>query len=159
VLTQGADYGLYVNAPGYLFRSLNFNYETAVHLDPLVIDVELDKASTGASIVLNNLFFDVDKFDLRDKSITELDKISRFLKANPNIKVEISGHTDDQGAATYNQQLSLKRAKAVGDYLRVQGITTNRLKEIGLGSKRPIVQNDSEMNRQVNRRIEFRIIE
>jgi OmpA-OmpF porin, OOP family len=159
VLTQGAEYGLYVNAPGYLFRSLNFNYEATTHLDPLVIDVELEKASTGASVVLNNIFFDTDKFDLRDKSLTELDKISRFLKDNPGIKVEISGHTDDQGAATYNQQLSQKRAKAVGDYLVRQGIVTTRLKEVGLGSKRPLVPNDSDANRQVNRRIEFRIID
>jgi OOP family OmpA-OmpF porin len=159
VLTQGADYGLYVNSPGYLFQSLNFNYEVSTDLEPLVIDVDLDKASTGATVVLNNIFFDTDKFDLRDKSITELDKISRFLTENPKIKVEISGHTDDQGAAAYNQQLSLKRAKAVGDYLVKKGVDASRLKEVGYGSKRPLKPNDSDANRQTNRRIEFRIID
>jgi outer membrane protein OmpA-like peptidoglycan-associated protein len=159
VLTQGADYGLYVNAPGYLFKSLNFDYEASTDLEPLVIDVDLDKASTGATVVLNNIFFDTDKFDLREKSITELDKISRFLNENPGIRVEISGHTDDQGADAYNQQLSQKRAKAVGDYMVTRGVQASRLKEMGYGSKKPLKPNDSEANRQINRRIEFRIIE
>lgn len=158
VLTQGADYGLYVNAPGYLFKSLNFNYEVSTDLEPLVIDVELDKASTGATVVLNNIFFDTDKFDLREKSMTELDKISRFLNENPNIHVEISGHTDDQGADAYNQQLSQKRAKAVSDYLVTKGVPNTRMKEVGYGAKKPLKPNDSEANRQINRRIEFRII-
>lgn len=159
VLTQGADYGLYVNAPGYLFKSLNFNYEASADLEPLIIDVDLDKASTGAMVVLNNIFFDTDKFDLRDKSVTELDKISRFLNENPKIHVEISGHTDDQGADAYNQQLSQKRAKAVGEYLTKHGVQAARLKEVGYGSKKPIKPNDSDVNRQINRRIEFRIIQ
>jgi OmpA-OmpF porin, OOP family len=159
VLTQGADYGLYVNSTGYLFKSLNFNYEIGTNLEPLVIDIDLDKASTGATIVLNNIFFDTDKFALREKSVTELDKISRFLKDNPKINVEIGGHTDDQGADAYNQQLSQKRAKAVGEYLVSIGIEIKRLKEVGYGAKRPLQPNDSESNRQVNRRIEFRIIQ
>jgi OOP family OmpA-OmpF porin len=158
VLTQGADYGLYVNSSGYLFKSLNFNYE-ASSVEPLVIDVDLDKASTGATVVLNNLFFDTDKVDLTDKSITELDKIIRFLNENPKIKVEISGHTDDQGAVAYNQQLSQKRAKAVSQYLITRGVAVLRLKEVGYGSKKPLKPNDSEANRQTNRRIEFRIID
>lgn len=158
VLTQGADYALYVNSAGYLFKSLNFNYEEST-VEPLIIDVDLDKASTGATVVLNNIFFDTDKFDLRDKSITELDKISRFLNENPKINVEISGHTDDQGAVAYNQQLSQRRAKAVADYLVQRGVQASRLKEVGYGSKKPIRPNDSEANRQVNRRIEFQIIQ
>ncbi|HMJ71012.1 MAG TPA: OmpA family protein [Cyclobacteriaceae bacterium] len=159
VLTQGADYGLYVNSAGYLFKSLNFNYEVGTNLEPLVIDVDLDKASTGATVVLNNIFFDTDKADLSDKSVTELDKISRFLKDHPAIRVEIGGHTDDQGADAYNQQLSQKRAKAVRDYLVSKSVEIKRLKEVGYGAKRPLKPNDSETNRQINRRIEFRIVE
>jgi outer membrane protein OmpA-like peptidoglycan-associated protein/Tol biopolymer transport system component len=159
VLTQGADYALYVNSSGYLFKSLNFNYEVGTNLEPLVIDIDLDKANTGATVVLNNLFFDTDKFDLGEKSVTELDKIIRFLKDNPATRIEIGGHTDDQGAAAYNQQLSQKRAKAVGDYLVSKGVDAKRLKEVGYGPKHPLQPNDSDANRQVNRRIEFRIIE
>jgi OOP family OmpA-OmpF porin len=159
VLTQGADYGLYVNAPGYLFKSLNFNYEAGANVDPVVIDIDLDKVSTGATVILRNIFFDVDKFDLREKSIPELAKISKFLKDNPSLQVEISGHTDDQGADAYNQQLSQKRAKAVADHLVGEGVDAKRLKEIGYGAKKPLAANDSEDHRQMNRRIEFRIIQ
>lgn len=159
VLTQGADYGLYVNSDGYLFQSLNFDYEAKANLEPVIIDVFLEKASTGASVILNNIFFDLDKFDLREKSMTELDKIARFLQNNPKLHVEISGHTDDQGTDVYNQTLSQKRAKAVGEYLVTKGVTASRMKEVGYGSKKPIAPNDSEANRQSNRRIEFRIIQ
>lgn len=158
VLTQGADYALYVNSPGYLFKSLNFDYELKYDPKPIVIDIDLDKASEGAVVVLNNIFFDVDKYDLKPKSTTELDKIARFLSENPHIKVEISGHTDDQGAAAYNQQLSERRAKAVGSYLLEKGVAAGRLKQIGYGSRKPLQPNDSESNRQLNRRIEFKII-
>lgn len=159
VLTQGADYGLYVNSHGYLFHSLNFSYAGGADLKPLVIDIDLVKASKGASVRLNNIFFDTDKFDLREKSISELDRIARFLGENQSIKVEIGGHTDNQGADAYNQQLSQKRAKSVRDYLVSKGVPNARLREVGYGSKRPIVPNDNEEARQINRRIEFRIVE
>ncbi len=107
-----------------------------------------------------NIFFDTDKFDLREKSVTELDKISRFLNENPKIKVEISGHTDDQGTDAYNQQLSQKRAKGSWQLSYQQRCAGHTIeKEVGYGSKKPLKQNDSEINRQVNRRIEFRIVD
>jgi outer membrane protein OmpA-like peptidoglycan-associated protein len=88
-----------------------------------------------------------------------LDEVVKFLKENPAIKVEISGHTDNVGDERYNQQLSLKRAQSVVNYFSSKGISTSRLTQIGFGSKKPIKSNDSEENRQVNRRIEFKILE
>jgi len=158
VLTQGSDYGLYVSAKGYLFKSLNFNYENENISKSIVIDIDLDKVNAGAMIVLNNIFFDTDKYDLKEKSITELDKVIRFLTENPATKVEISGHTDNVGTAAYNQQLSQKRAQSVADHLVKKGIDIKRLKQVGYGSQKPLKSNDSEENRQVNRRIEFKII-
>jgi OmpA-OmpF porin, OOP family len=158
VLTQGADYALYVNAPGYLFESLNFDYEDNYDPKPVVIDIDLDKAGAGAMIVLNNIFFEVDKYDLAPKSKTELDKVARFLIDNPAIKVEISGHTDDTGTASHNQTLSLRRAQAVVQYLSQHSIPAKRLTQVGHGSSRPLKPNDSDANRQINRRIEFRIL-
>ena len=158
VLTQGADYALYANATGYLFKSLNFNYEHDYNPEPVIIDISLDKAGAGATVVLNNLFFEVDKYDLAPKSQTELDKLARFLTENPTIKVEISGHTDDTGTPSYNNTLSLKRAQAVVEYLTGHGITRTRLVQVGHGSTKPLKPNDSDANRQVNRRIEFRIL-
>lgn len=158
VLTQGADYGLYTSSTGYLFKSLNFDYEAETDLEPLVIDIELDKTNAGASMVLKNIFFDLDKFDLRPKSVSELSKLVAFMENNPTVKIEISGHTDDQGKDLYNQQLSEKRAKSVGQYLVSKGIAASRMKEIGYGSKKPLVPNVSEENRQINRRIECRVV-
>lgn len=158
VLTQGADYGLYVSRPGYLFQSLNFNYEVQEQLVPVALDVLLEPIETGASAVLNNLFFDFNKYELKEKSITELDKVLRFLNENPNVRVEISGHTDNVGTAASNLQLSLKRAQSVAAYLVQHNISSARLIQRGYGADKPIKPNDTEENKQINRRIEFRVI-
>ena len=158
VLTQGADYGLFVNQQGYLFQSVNFNYEVENSFIPLTLDIFLDPVEMGASAVLNNLFFDVNKYELKDKSITELDRIQRFLNENPKIRVEISGHTDNVGAPSYNLLLSQKRSQSVANHLVSHGIIATRLLQKGYGADRPLKPNDTEENRQVNRRIEFRII-
>lgn len=158
VLTQGAEYALYVSHPGHLFKSLNFNYEVQENLVPVLLDVYLDPVQAGASAVLNNIFFDLNKYDLKDKSVTELDKVVRFLSENPTIRIEISGHTDNAGTAAYNLQLSQKRAQAVGTYLVAHGIAATRLTQKGYGAEKPLAPNDTEENRQKNRRIEFRLL-
>ena len=158
VLTQGADYGLYVSRPGYLFQSLNFNYEIQENLVPVALDVFLEPVETGASAVLNNLFFDFGKYELKDKSITELDKALRFLNDNPKVRVEISGHTDNVGTAAANLQLSLKRAQSVATYLIAHGIASGRIIQKGYGADKPLKPNDTEENKQINRRIEFRVV-
>lgn len=158
VLTQGADYALYVSHPGYLFKSLNFNYEVEEQLTPVALDVLLDPAKAGASAVLNNIFFDLNKYDLKEKSVTELEKVVRFLTENPTLRIEIAGHTDNVGAAAYNLQLSQKRAQSVSSYLVAHGIDPARLTQKGYGAQKPLVPNDSEANRQINRRIEFRLL-
>lgn len=159
VLTTGSDYALYVTASDYLFQSLNFNYEDNPNLEPVVIDILLDKANKGATAVLNNIFFDFDKYELKEKSITELNKVIRFMNEKPTVRVEIGGHTDSDGSATYNKQLSLKRAQSVVSYLVEKGINRSRLTEKGYGADQPIVPNDTEEHKQANRRIEFKIIE
>jgi outer membrane protein OmpA-like peptidoglycan-associated protein len=158
VLTQGADYALYVSHPGYLFRSLNFNYEIQENLTPISVDVLLDPIQAGASAVLNNIFFDLNKFDLKEKSVTELDKVIRFLTENPTLRIEIGGHTDNLGTAAYNLTLSLKRAQSVANYLTAHGIIAARLTQKGYGADKPLASNDTEENRQINRRIEFRLL-
>lgn len=158
VLTKGSDYGLYVSAQNYLFQSLNFNYETTEDPRPVVIDIYLEKTDAGATAVLNNIFFDFDKFELKEKSKTELNKVVRFLSENGGVRVEIGGHTDSDGSDEYNKQLSLKRAQAVVDYLVSNGIDRKRLIQKGYGASQPLKPNDSEENKQINRRIEFKVI-
>ncbi|MEJ0057137.1 MAG: hypothetical protein WDN75_16665 [Bacteroidota bacterium] len=72
-------------------KVLNFNYEAEGNLVPVALDVFLEPVETGASAILNNIFFDLNKFDVKEKSITELDKVIRFLNENPSIRVEIAG--------------------------------------------------------------------
>jgi len=159
VLTTGSDYALYVTAPDYLFQSLNFDYENNANPAPVVIDILLDKTNAGATAVLNNIFFDFDQYELKEKSKTELGNVIKFLKGKPNIKVEIGGHTDGDGSASYNKQLSLKRAQSVVSYLVEKGINKSQLEEKGYGADKPIKPNDTEENKQANRRIEFKIIQ
>jgi outer membrane protein OmpA-like peptidoglycan-associated protein/tetratricopeptide (TPR) repeat protein len=158
VLTQGAEYALYVNKEAYLFKSYNFNYSEVTDFKPIVIDIDLEKATEGSKAILNNIFFDVDKYALKEKSTSELQKIVRFLNSNPTIRVEIGGHTDNSGSDVYNRQLSEKRAMSVYDYLTAAGIDKKRLLLKGYGPDMPVASNDTEEGRQLNRRIEFRII-
>ena len=158
VLTQGSEYGLYVNKVGYLFKSLNFNYAEMKDFEPLVIDIQLDRAKKGQGAVLQNIFFDVDRYELKEKSFTELEKVARFLDENPQIRIEIGGHTDNSGNPAYNQQLSEKRANAVYNYLISNGVSPKRLSAKGFGSSKPVASNETEDGRQQNRRIEFTIL-
>jgi outer membrane protein OmpA-like peptidoglycan-associated protein/tetratricopeptide (TPR) repeat protein len=158
ILTQGAEYALYVNKKGYLFRSMNFNYSEVRDFQPITLDIELEKATEGTIAILQNIFFDVDKYELKDKSKTELQKISRFLTDNPLVRVEISGHTDNVGAPSYNKQLSEKRAQSVYQYLLDNGIDSKRLIPKGYGQERPVSSNETDEGKQANRRIEFKII-
>ena len=158
VLTQGAEYALYVNKEAYLFKSYNFNYSEVTDFKPIIINIDLEKAKEGSVAVLNNIFFDVDKYDLKDKSVTELEKIIRFLSVNPVVRVEIAGHTDNSGSADYNRQLSERRANSVFTFLIQHGIDKKRMVPKGYGPDRPIASNDTEEGRSQNRRIEVRII-
>jgi len=163
VLTEGAEYALYVEKEGYLFESLTFNYTDdlppAQKLEPVYIDIYLKPIKAGKETVLNNIFFDTDQYVLKPKSKTELNKVVRFLQNNPDINIRINGHTDDVGTEEYNQQLSLNRAKAVYEYLVETGISVDRLDYKGFGEAKPIVANDSEINRQRNRRIAFEVVQ
>ena len=158
VLAGGAEYALYVSRPSYLFQSLHFNYLHSTESKAVIKNIALLPVEKNASVVLNNLFFDVDKYELKKESLTELNEISKFLALSPSVKIEISGHTDNTGTESHNQQLSLKRANSVAEYLRKQGIDPVRILQKGAGAQKPIKPNDSEENRQLNRRIEFRIL-
>ena len=158
VLTQGANYALYINKVGYLFKSYNFNYSEVRDFQPIVVNIDLEKVKEGSVAVLNNIFFDVDKYELQQRSASELQKIVRFLNENPGIRVQISGHTDNSGAADYNRQLSEKRALSVYNYLVKSGVDKKRLTTKGFGPDKPVASNDTDEGRQQNRRIEFRIV-
>jgi outer membrane protein OmpA-like peptidoglycan-associated protein len=95
---------------------------------------------------------------LTEKGKKTIDEVAKILKKHKNIKVEIGGHTDSVGTKKHNKILSQKRADAVKRYLISQKIDTKRLKAVGYGESRPLVKNNSSKNRQINRRVEFKII-
>jgi OOP family OmpA-OmpF porin len=159
VLTEGAEYALYVDKPGYLFDSRYFNLFNEDSLKPVIMNFPLSRIKVGSNTVLNNVFFEFDKYDLQEKSITELTRVVDFLKSNPGIRIKISGHTDDQGTAVYNKQLSLLRARSVYNYLVSNNIAANKIEYTGYGQEKPAFPNDSDINRSKNRRIEFEIIQ
>ena len=115
------------------------------------------EVAVGQRIILNNVFFDFDKFTLRPESAVELDKWVAYLKDNPTLKIEISGHTDNKGTAEYNYTLSDNRAKAVRDYFMVNGINKDRMTWRGYGFDEPISTNQTDEGRQKNRRTEIKI--
>ena len=157
-LQAGGNYALFANAAGYMPQSLNFQ-PLASDLDhPFQVRAQLTPMDAKQVIVLNNIFFDTDKYDLKSESKEELANLVDLMKTNPGMVVEISGHTDNQGAADYNIRLSESRAKSVVSYLIEAGIPTSRLKFKGYGATKPAVSNDTEANRALNRRIEMVIL-
>jgi OOP family OmpA-OmpF porin len=155
VLPSEGEYGAFVQRKGYLFGDYAF-VTTNNSVD--TINFELTPISQGAKTILNNVYFDFDSDILNNNSFEELDRVVKFLQENPNVKVEISGHTDNVGAKSYNIELSQRRAKSVYSYILKNGISASRLAFIGLGDQRPLNQNLTETERLINRRIEFRII-
>jgi len=157
-LTAGKNYGLNVSKNGYLFYSANFSLIGIKAKEPYNLNIELSPIEVGNKVVLNNIFFDTNKFDLKPDSKAELEKLLEFLAQNPNIRIEISGHTDNVGNMQSNQVLSENRAKAVYSYLVAAGVNPQRLVYKGYGQTQPIVPNNSDENRAKNRRTEFKII-
>jgi outer membrane protein OmpA-like peptidoglycan-associated protein len=158
-LPIGKSYALNVSKDGYLFYSENFELKNAkTSRDPYNKDVAMKPIKIGESVVLNNIFFEFDKYDLKKESRAEMGKLISFLSKNPKMKIEISGHTDNIGSKGYNQQLSEKRANAVLEYLAANGIASTRLQSKGFGDLKPIADNSTEQGRTLNRRTEFSII-
>ena len=158
-LPAGKTYALSVSSEGYLFHSETFELKTNASNEPYALDVRLKKVKEGSGIVLKNLFFDLDKDVLKEQSSPELKELGAFLKDNPDLYIELSGHTDNQGTAEYNKALSERRAAAVKKYLMtVEKIEPRRISTLGAGANSPIASNDTEEGRAQNRRTEFKIV-
>lgn len=156
-LASGKNYGIAVKADGYLFHSENFDIPKG-SADNLVNKViELKNIKIGSKIALRNIFFDTGKSTLRSESNAELDRLVKLMKDVPNLKVEISGHTDNTGSAKLNETLSQNRAQAVVSYLTKKGIAASRMTAKGYGPNAPIASNATADGRQQNRRTEFEI--
>lgn len=157
-LPIGKDYAFNVNRKGYLFYSDNFFLSQNAPDSTYEKDIPLQPIEANASMVLNNIFFDINKYELKPASQVELDKVVQLLKDNPTIKIEISGHTDNVGKPADNLKLSNTRARAVVNYLIERGINSQRLSAAGFGETKPVADNKSEAGRAKNRRTELKIL-
>ena len=159
-ILTGSNLMLNISHPFYLFYSENFKLtETADSLKPFLKDIYLQKPQTGSSIIMRNIFFDFNQSTLQPESFIELDYLVEFLNNNKEIKIEISGHTDNQGSDEINDKLSLERAQSVYNYVVSKGISPERLTYKGYGKRKPIAENDTEEGRAQNRRTEITILE
>lgn len=163
-LPTNQSYALFISLDGYMHYSENFDLQGIQDaLNPFIIEIQLTKAKEIVSetqvkaepIVLNNIFFESGKADLKSESDFELNTLYQNLINNPSIKIQIIGHTDNVGSDVDNQKLSEARAKSVADALVYRGIAYHRVSYLGLGESHPIADNETEEGRKVNRRTEF----
>ena len=157
-LAAGKNYGLNISRQGYLFYSDNFSLIGHAPKMAFNISVLLSPIEVGGKVILKNIFFDTNKFDIKMESKSELQKLVEFLNLNPTVKIEISGYTDDIGNDLANQLLSENRAKSVYQYLISANVNAARMIYKGYGKAEPIAPNTSDDNRSKNRRTEFKII-
>lgn len=158
MLPSGKNYGMSVQSDGYFFHSENFNIPSTKGYQQIQKDIRLLSMDPGSKVVLNNVFFDSGKSNLRPESYGELNRLAEVFKLYEHLVVEISGHTDNSGSRATNQRLSLARAKAVVDYLVSIGVPQSRLIAKGYGPDQPRDTNRTAEGRQNNRRVEAKII-
>ncbi len=139
---------------GYAFSSTSLDL-----IDGKVqpIHVSLQKLDINAKLALRDINFETNSDQLSDISFTELNRVIKLMVENPNLKMEVAAHTDDKGPPEYNLILSNKRAKSVLTYL-VAAIPPDRLVSKGYGEVAPKVENKTEENRAVNRRVEMKVL-
>jgi len=163
-LKSNVIYNIKATRPGYLNDSKNISigeekyskvFDASMGLD---VNFELIKISKE-EVKINNILYDYDKWFLREESKKELNHLIHVLKETPNVKVQLSSHTDERGAVKYNEELSQKRAQSVVDYLISSGIDSSRLIAKGYGFSNPLIKNaKTEEEHQMNRRTTFKIL-
>jgi len=160
VLPYDKNYSIRATADKFFAISENLNLDSLIkagykeiHKDLYLVPIEI-----GQVVRLNNVFFDLDKYNLRPESFVELDRVVKLMQENPAIEIELSAHTDSRASDEHNMVLSENRAKSVREYIISRGIDANRMTSHGYGETRPVAPNDTEENMQLNRRVEFKIV-
>jgi outer membrane protein OmpA-like peptidoglycan-associated protein len=151
------EFAMQVERKGFVFHSENFKAGEGTLAEPFLLEIDLQPVTLPSSIVLKNVFFAFNSHALQSASFPELDRVVALLQQYPELKAEISGHTDNVGANEYNLQLSQKRAESVVNYLFEKGISKQRLVAKGYGSTQPIASNDNEAGKAENRRTELKL--
>jgi outer membrane protein OmpA-like peptidoglycan-associated protein len=159
VVPGGREYAMHVRAKGYLFHSENIavpvSGEARVNAN---LNIAMQPIEAGSQVVMRNIFFDRDKADLAPASLAELDRLLLMMRENPAMRIEVGGHTDSDGSASHNDELSAARARAVADHLIANGIREERLEAKGYGAAKPMAPNDTPENKKLNRRTEVKVL-
>jgi len=158
-LPSGKNYGINISKPGYLFYSENFMFEGQhTVIEPFIKKIYLSPVKVGEKMTLANVFYEIDSWELKKESVSELNTLADLLSENNTLIIEIDGYTDSTGTDQHNLVLSEKRALSVVSYLISRGIGQDRLKYRGYGNTSPIGDNITSEGRRLNRRTEVRII-
>ncbi len=158
LLPLGRKYTFYAEKSGYLSDTKVVDLTDSLNYCQIVLTLDLEKLRQGQSFTLKNIYFPAASPKFLPQSYPELNRLVMFLKQNPNIRVCISGHTNNIGTREELVELSLKRAQAVENYLVEHGIDESRLEIKGYGPSRPIADNSTPEGRRLNQRVEVEII-
>lgn len=158
ILPAGRAYGISAEQKGYYSVTVSANTAGLERGAVVSQDILMQPIREGSALRLNNLFFDTGEWNLKPESKHELDRVIKLIKEYPGYKFQIEGHTDNVGSDESNQTLSENRAKSVFDYLIINGISKDKISFKGFGESSPIDDNESEAGRQMNRRVELRVL-
>ncbi len=156
-LHAGSQYKVTVNAKGYLPMEDMAIIENE-KVTPLKVEYVLTPLEIGTTVRLNDVLFEQGTAILLENSYPELNKIAVLMKENPNLVIELGGHTDNLGSAKLNIKLSRDRVEMVKNYLVTQGVTSSRISGKGYGGVKPIASNKNAESRKLNRRVDFTIV-
>lgn len=152
-------YSVMLSAPGYMFYGEDLDYGLLKAGPEIRLDAVLEPIALGSKVILKLITFQTGSYDILDASEPELRRLKYFLDTNPNVKVEISGHTDNTGNISSKKELSERRAERVRDWLLKAGVSGRQMQVAGYGETKPIGDNDTEEGRAKNRRVEVEIVE
>ncbi len=160
-LESESDYTLVGKITGYISNIEKISTKGLNRSATLYVKLELgiEEANVGQSIVLNNIYFEVGKVSLNAAVSFDLEKLIRFLKDNPDTRLEIQGHTDNTGSLALNNKLSLARAKSIVDFLGSSGIALSKLDAKGFGPSLPVADNTTAEGRAKNRRVVMKVVQ
>ncbi len=159
VLPAGRSYSVSASKDGFFFYSQSFDLPKDASYQEINKDILLEPIEKGTKVVLNNIFFESGRAELKPISYVELNRAVQLLKDNGTMVIEVGGHTDNVGSEDLNKKLSQSRADAVVDYMVLAGVEQARLQSKGYGEAMPIADNTSTEGKKANRRTEFVIIE
>jgi outer membrane protein OmpA-like peptidoglycan-associated protein len=154
------EYQLSAEKEGFIFQNFKVSLPGASE-EPQTQSrtIELKRVAVGITSVLRNIYFEFEKATFDTESYAELNKLETMMKQNAGMQVEISGHTDNVGDKNFNKRLSLKRADAVRSFLISKSIDPRRISTAGYGEEKPLASNDDEEDgRELNRRVEFKVL-